>query len=121
MCEKAKTKYFPDLKCDNHKRCEFLPVEWRSQLKLDGGETTSVNEGPSAACSFIVNLVSSLCFFFRASKGVVETVTPSKMAKLRGYVNDTALDVLYYTSPLYRSEVRIVFAPVLWLIVNSSL
>ena len=38
MCEKTKQRYFPELKSDNHKRCEFLPVEWRSKLKLDGGK-----------------------------------------------------------------------------------
>lgn len=29
-------KLFPDLSANNH-RVEFIPVEWRSGLKLDGG------------------------------------------------------------------------------------
>lgn len=37
--------------------------------------------------------------------GTVESITPSKMARIRGIVNSSAMDILYYTSPLYRSEV----------------
>ena len=34
-----KNKTFPQLDVDN-KRAEFLPVEWRSSLTLDGGNLT---------------------------------------------------------------------------------
>ena len=54
-------------------RPEFLPVEWRSSLKLDGD--------------------------------IVESVTPNKIKGLRSVLNASAMDILYYTSPLYRSEV----------------
>ena len=33
---KMKEKHFPELDVAN-KRVEFLPIEWRSSLKLDGG------------------------------------------------------------------------------------
>ncbi len=54
-------------------RAEFLPVEWRSSLKLDGD--------------------------------TVESITPSKIRGLRSVLNASAMDILYYNSPLYRSEV----------------
>lgn len=54
-------------------RAEFLPVEWRSSLKLDGD--------------------------------MVDLITPHKMRGMRSLLNNSAMDILYYTSPLYRSEI----------------
>ncbi|GFN82833.1 phospholipase ddhd1 [Plakobranchus ocellatus] len=65
-------KMFPEFD-QTSKRAEFLPVQWRSSLKLDGD--------------------------------VVESVTPQKMKGVRNILNSSALDILYYTSPLYRSEI----------------
>ncbi|KAK7103636.1 hypothetical protein V1264_018501 [Littorina saxatilis] len=65
-------KFYPDLS-SNNQRCEFLPVEWRSSLKLDGG--------------------------------TVESITPHKMKGVRSILNSSAMDILYYTSPLYRAEI----------------
>ncbi|XP_025104108.1 phospholipase DDHD1-like isoform X1 [Pomacea canaliculata] len=65
-------KLFPDLGSSNQ-RAEFLPVEWRSSLKLDGD--------------------------------TVESITPHKMKGVRNILNSSAMDILYYTSPLYRSEI----------------
>ncbi|XP_059177908.1 phospholipase DDHD1-like isoform X2 [Physella acuta] len=67
-----RSKMFPDFDLTN-KRAEFLPVQWRSSLKLDGD--------------------------------TVETVTPHKMKGVRNVLNSSAMDVLYYTSPLYRFEI----------------
>ncbi|ELT99325.1 hypothetical protein CAPTEDRAFT_197144 [Capitella teleta] len=64
-------KYFSELRSSN-KRAEFLPVEWRSTLRLDGD--------------------------------TVESITPNKVKGLRTILNSSAMDILYYTSPLYRSE-----------------
>jgi phospholipase DDHD1 len=36
----------------------------------------------------------------------VESITPKKVKGLRTMLNSSAMDILYYTSPLYRSEVR---------------
>ena len=33
------------------------------------------------------------------------TITPEKLRNLRVILNSTAMDILYYTSPLYRGEV----------------
>ena len=41
----------------------------------------------------------------RLDAGIVETITPSKLRGLRWLLNSTGMDVLYYTSPLHRSEV----------------
>ncbi|XP_022095658.1 phospholipase DDHD1-like [Acanthaster planci] len=37
--------------------------------------------------------------------GVVTTITPQKLKGLRHVLNSTGMDILYYTSPLYRSEI----------------
>ncbi|XP_052001545.1 phospholipase DDHD1 isoform X1 [Xyrauchen texanus] len=52
---------------------EFLPVEWRSKLALDGD--------------------------------TVESITPDKVRGLRDLLNSSAMDIMYYTSPLYRNEI----------------
>ncbi|XP_062946765.1 phospholipase DDHD1 isoform X3 [Cynocephalus volans] len=51
---------------------EFLPVEWRSKLTLDGD--------------------------------TVDSITPDKIRGLRDMLNSSAMDIMYYTSPLYRDE-----------------
>lgn len=71
-CVVIKNKMFPQLDTDN-KRAEFLPVEWRSSLTLDGD--------------------------------TVDSITPNKMLGFRSILNSSAMDILYYTSPLYRSEI----------------
>ena len=53
----------------------FLPIEWRTSLRLDGD--------------------------------LVESITPNRIVGLRQLLNTTAMDIMYYASPLYRSEVRI--------------
>lgn len=35
----------------------------------------------------------------------VESITPHKMRGVRSILNSSAMDILYYTSPIYRSEV----------------
>ena len=34
----VKNKHFPAFEHRENQRAEFLPVEWRSSLKLDGGK-----------------------------------------------------------------------------------
>ncbi|EYC13962.1 hypothetical protein Y032_0042g628 [Ancylostoma ceylanicum] len=51
----------------------FLPVEWRSALKLDDG--------------------------------VTDVITLPKMSTMRNALNSTAMDIMYYQSPLYRKEI----------------
>ncbi|XP_030855314.1 phospholipase DDHD1 [Strongylocentrotus purpuratus] len=71
---KAIAKHLPDLISPaSTQRVEFLPVEWRSSLKLDNG--------------------------------MVSAITPYKLKGLRVVLNSTGMDVLYYSSPLYRSEI----------------
>uniref|UniRef100_A0A8C4Q8G9 DDHD domain containing 1a n=1 Tax=Eptatretus burgeri TaxID=7764 RepID=A0A8C4Q8G9_EPTBU len=55
------------------RRVEFLPVEWRSKLSLDGD--------------------------------TVDSITLDKVRGLRDMLNSSAMDILYYTSPLYRDEI----------------
>ncbi len=76
MSEKIQKKHLSEEEENSNGRAEFLPVEWRSSLKLDGD--------------------------------TVESITPTKIRGLRSVLNASAMDILYYTSPLYRSEVRVV-------------
>ncbi|XP_070605421.1 phospholipase DDHD1 isoform X2 [Erythrolamprus reginae] len=65
---KIEDKYFSNLAT----HVEFLPVEWRSKLTLDGD--------------------------------TVDSITPDKVRGLRDLLNSSAMDIMYYTSPLYRDE-----------------
>ncbi|NXJ79919.1 DDHD1 Phospholipase, partial [Trogon melanurus] len=65
---KVEEKYFSNLAT----QAEFLPVEWRSKLTLDGD--------------------------------TVDSITPDKVRGLRDMLNSSAMDIMYYTSPLYRDE-----------------
>ncbi|XP_061600486.1 phospholipase DDHD1 isoform X2 [Cololabis saira] len=67
---KMEEKHFSD-HSDEH--VEFLPVEWRSKLTLDGN--------------------------------TVESITPDKVRGLRDLLNSSAMDIMYYNSPLYRDEI----------------
>ncbi|KAA3673149.1 phospholipase DDHD1 [Paragonimus westermani] len=71
-CAKLRAKYFsaPEYA---HERVEFLPVEWRSSLQLDGD--------------------------------TVDSITPVHVRGLRTTLNSSAMDIMYYTSPLYRAEI----------------
>uniref|UniRef100_UPI00358FE3F7 phospholipase DDHD1-like n=1 Tax=Myxine glutinosa TaxID=7769 RepID=UPI00358FE3F7 len=60
-------------KGEKRRRVEFLPVEWRSKLSLDGD--------------------------------TVDSITLDKVRGLRDMLNSSAMDILYYTSPLYRDEI----------------
>ncbi|KAJ8308504.1 hypothetical protein KUTeg_013378 [Tegillarca granosa] len=74
-----KDKFFPYFDSNTcNQRSEFLPVEWRTSLKLDGD--------------------------------TVESITPQKIKGIRTVLNSSAMDILYYTSPLYRSEVSAVIS-----------
>lgn len=36
----------------------------------------------------------------------VDSITPDKVRGLRDMLNSSAMDIMYYTSPLYRDEAR---------------
>lgn len=38
--------------------------------------------------------------------GIVEAITPTSVLSIRHILNTSAMDILYYTSPLYGGEVR---------------
>ncbi|XP_012994071.2 phospholipase DDHD1b [Esox lucius] len=67
---KMEEKHFSDRSTEH---VEFLPVEWRSKLCLDGD--------------------------------TVDSITPDKVRGLRDMLNSSAMDIMYYTSPLYRDEI----------------
>lgn len=45
-----------------------------------------------------------MCWF--SSVDTVESITPDKVRGLRDLLNSSAMDIMYYNSPLYRDEVR---------------
>lgn len=65
--------YFPDVRASGH-QIEFLPVEWRSSLRLDGN--------------------------------IVDSITLENLTRLRTFLNWTFMDIMYYSSPLYRYEIN---------------
>ncbi|XP_068195542.1 phospholipase DDHD1 isoform X2 [Antennarius striatus] len=67
---KMEEKHFSE---QNIEHVEFLPVEWRSKLALDGD--------------------------------TVDSITPDKVRGLRDLLNSSAMDIMYYNSPLYRDEI----------------
>ncbi|XP_035282152.1 phospholipase DDHD1 isoform X1 [Anguilla anguilla] len=67
---KMEEKHFSERTAEH---VEFLPVEWRSKLALDGD--------------------------------TVDSITPDKVRGLRDMLNSSAMDIMYYTSPLYRDEI----------------
>ncbi|XP_068608217.1 phospholipase DDHD1 [Brachionichthys hirsutus] len=67
---KMEEKHFSE---QNNEHVEFLPVEWRSKLALDGD--------------------------------TVDSITPDKVRGLRDLLNSSAMDIMYYNSPLYRDEI----------------
>lgn len=48
-------------------------------------------------------LMVELCF----PADTVDSITPDKVRGLRDLLNSSAMDIMYYTSPLYRDEVRL--------------
>ncbi len=55
-----------------------------------------------------VRRVSQLCWMYVHScpTDTVDSITPDKVRGLRDMLNSSAMDIMYYTSPLYRDEVR---------------
>lgn len=52
-----------------------------------------------------------VCFFFIDT---VDSITPDKVRGLRDMLNSSAMDIMYYTSPLYRDEVSIIIILLHW-------
>lgn len=87
-----KERYFSNLVDE---RSEYFPVEWRSSLKLDGG-IYSLN---------IPLFLNSWNFNSYVISDTLESITLHQVRGLREFLNYSAMDVLYYTSPMYRMEV----------------
>lgn len=50
---------------------------------------------------------------WHVSLDTVDSITPDKVRGLRDLLNSSAMDIMYYNSPLYRDEVRIIQAQIL--------
>ena len=43
---------------------------------------------------------------FHFHQGTIESITPASISGLRKVLNTSMMDIMYYTSPFYRYEVR---------------
>lgn len=117
---KIEEKYFSNLAT----HVEFLPVEWRSKLTLDGGTLLDSFVILVAAVYKIVPRSLMLCSLHvpwwdfiillhvtqvSFLSDTVDSITPDKVRGLRDMLNSSAMDIMYYTSPLYRDEVSVCF------------
>lgn len=46
-------------------------------------------------------------YLFALPADTVDSITPDKVRGLRDMLNSSAMDIMYYTSPLYRDEVSL--------------
>ena len=51
----------------------------------------------------------SLSARFLSDDGITEHITLQKMSSMRTALNSTAMDIMYYQSPLYRKEVCLAY------------
>lgn len=63
--------------------------------------------------AYMNNSLLSLALFFvlrcgYVSADTVDSITPDKVRGLRDLLNSSAMDIMYYNSPLYRDEVRVI-------------
>ncbi|EDQ93114.1 uncharacterized protein MONBRDRAFT_22541 [Monosiga brevicollis MX1] len=69
----AKAGHLDNSYQQGHKHVDFLPIEWRTSLALDGG--------------------------------TIDAITPPGVEVARRFLNNGALDVLYFTSPKFCQEI----------------
>lgn len=50
-------------------------------------------------------LMFACVVWFSSCSDTVESITPDKVRGLRDLLNSSAMDIMYYTSPLYRDEI----------------
>lgn len=51
------------------------------------------------------NIILTSTFFFSYS-GLVEQITPLNLKNIRQILNSSAMDIMYYTSPIYGREIQ---------------
>ncbi|KAG7270000.1 hypothetical protein CRUP_027958 [Coryphaenoides rupestris] len=82
---------------------EFLPVEWRMRDAARKMEEKHFSNRTTEHVEFLpVEWRSKLAL----DGDTVDSITPDKVRGLRDMLNSSAMDIMYYTSPLYRDEVR---------------
>mmetsp|Transcript_22566 Transcript_22566/g.29547 ORF Transcript_22566/g.29547 Transcript_22566/m.29547 type:complete len:1225 (-) Transcript_22566:245-3919(-) len=102
------TEYFQDLKKTG--RVEFLPVEWHSRLHgiLKQGDLMSPRRGESPFHSNS-SPYDSRSWSSRGdlseSQLLIDDITLPRIPHLRSFLNDTAMDILYFMSPPYHQVI----------------
>jgi len=74
-------------------------VDWRSQCSFDGG---NVFQTMKTMKNYTVKLSSTFLF----NTGLVEQITPLNLKNIRQILNSSAMDIMYYTSPIYGREIQ---------------
>lgn len=90
-----KHKYFQG----TEQRAEFFPVDWRSQCSFDGGIVFQIMK-------IIKYYILCLSYAFILNIGLVEQITPLNLKNIRQILNSSAMDIMYYTSPIYGREIQ---------------
>lgn len=85
-----KQKYFQG----TEQRAEFFPVDWRSQCSFDGGNIFYEKRTLAYYYKLLLNL------------GLVEQITPLNLKNIRQILNSSAMDIMYYSSPIYGREIQ---------------
>ena len=77
-------------------RIEYLPINWHTTLH---GEDTGTDKRWDIETIFVK---STICIYLKfPSYRRLKPLTLKSIPKLRSFVNDTLLDILFYTSPVY--------------------
>lgn len=59
------------------------------------------------ACNIKSLYICMIVWYWYVYVDTVDSITPDKVRGLRDLLNSSAMDIMYYNSPLYRDEVRI--------------
>ena len=107
------TKCFPKFQEQSGQRVEFFPVEWRTNLRLDEGLVDAITPQRVMGLRFgsIPSVFSSQWLWFTITQHWTEhyyisnKLTEGINQSDRTLLNCTAMDIMYYTSPLFRMEI----------------
>lgn len=75
-------------------------------MRLSGGHRWSWTEVKQRFCNAEITLIGNLSSILPPPSDIVDAITPYSVLSIRHLLNTSAMDILYYTSPLYGAEVR---------------
>lgn len=82
--------------------------QWNGDLNSPLMEVLTVDNNKKNEVHYVWKLLSLIdsSFMMKCTfSDTVDSITPDKVRGLRDMLNSSAMDIMYYTSPLYRDEV----------------